>query len=72
MDAVFGHGNFRNEIVWPRNESGAKGSQHAALSWGSNVDYLLFYTKSDKPTFNPKILRTFDDEGCAQEISKGG
>ena len=27
----------------------------------SNVDYLLFYTKSD-PTFNPKILRTFDDD----------
>ncbi len=70
MDAVFGHGNFRNEIVWRRNESGAKGSQHAALSWGSNVDYLLFYTKSDKPTFNPKILRTFDDEDARRKFPK--
>ena len=34
MDAVFGHGNFRNEIVWRRNESGAKGSQHASLKLG--------------------------------------
>ena len=70
MDAVFGHGNFRNEIVWRRNESGAKGSQHAALSWGSNVDYLLFYTKSDRPTFNPKILRTFDDEDVRRKFPR--
>ena len=70
MDAVFGHGNFRNEIVWRRNESGAKGSQHAALSWGSNVDYLLFYTKGDRPTFNPKILRTFDDEDVRRKFPK--
>ena len=70
MDAVFGHGNFRNEIVWRRNESGAKGSQHAALSWGSNVDYLLFYTKGDRPTFNPKILRTFDDEDVRRKFPR--
>ena len=70
LDAIFGHRNFRNEIVWRRNESGAKGSQHAAMSWGSNVDYLLFYTKGDHPTFNPKILKSLDDEGVRRKFPK--
>ena len=70
LDAIFGHQNFRNEIVWRRNESGAKGSQHAAMSWGSNVDYLLFYTKGDRPTFNPKILKSLDDEGARRKFPK--
>ena len=45
MDAIFGLPNFQTEILWRRNESGAKGSQHKAKSWGNNVDYLLFCTK---------------------------
>ena len=45
-------------------------SVDSGLSWGSNVDYLLFYTKSDKPTFNPKILRTFDDEDARRKFPK--
>ena len=45
MDATFGQNNFRDEMVWRRNESGAKGSQHSPMSWGSNVDYLLYLHK---------------------------
>ena len=42
MDAVFGSSHFRNEIVWRRNESGAKGSQYMPSGWGNNIDLLLF------------------------------
>lgn len=55
MDTIFEHKNFRNEIHWRRNESGAKGSQHSARSWGSNVDSIFFYTKDHKSYFNPQI-----------------
>ena len=70
LDAIFGHNNFRNEIVWRRNESGAKGSQHAAKSWGSNVDYLLFYTKGNRPTFNPRIIKALDEEEERRKFPK--
>ncbi len=53
MDGVFGNEHFRNEIHWRRNESGAKGSQHSARSWGSNVDSVFFYTKGSNSFFNP-------------------
>ena len=47
MDGVFGHGNFRNEIVWKRT------SAHSdAGTMGSVHDTLLFYTKSKRFTFN--------------------
>ena len=61
LDAVFGSGQFRNQIVWRRNESGAKGSQHAPNTWGNNADCLLFYAKSDAVNFDPRIMRDFDD-----------
>ena len=54
MDGVFGKGSFKNEIVWRRNESGAKGSQHTPSSWGSNADFILFYTKSSNTIFEPR------------------
>ena len=47
MDAVFGHKNFRNEIVWKRT------SAHAdAKTMGSVHDCLLQYTRSDSFTYN--------------------
>ena len=69
MDATFGQSNFRDEIVWRRNESGAKGSQHSPMSWGSNVDYLLFYTKGNKPTFEPRI-KALDNDGLYRLFPK--
>ena len=70
MDAIFGKPNFRNEIVWRRNESGAKGSQHTAKSWGNNVDYLLFYAKSDESLLAPRIIKDFDEEDIRLHFPK--
>jgi adenine specific DNA methylase Mod len=47
MDAVFGVENFRNEIIWKR--TGAHSSAHRA---GPVHDVILFYTKSDRYTWN--------------------
>ena len=52
MDAVFGTGNFRNELIWKRQ------SAHSdARGYGSVHDTVLFYAKSDafrwNPTFQP-------------------
>lgn len=48
MDAIFGHENFRNEIVWQRSQSLKVSSRRL----GSNRDIIFFYTKSDRYTFN--------------------
>lgn len=53
MDAVFGARNFRNEIVWERATSKAKGSQHMPKSWGTNTDIILFYARSREASIRP-------------------
>lgn len=52
MDGIFGHRNFRNEIVWKRT-----GSHGGSKRWGPVHDVILFYSMSDKYTWN----RTFQD-----------
>lgn len=47
MDGIFGHNNFRNEIVWRRT-----GSHNKSERWGPVHDTILFYTASDKYTWN--------------------
>ena len=47
LDAVFGHDNFRSEIIWKRS-----GGKSDALRWGITTDRLLFYTKSRHYTWN--------------------
>ncbi len=47
MDGIFGHQNFRNEIIWRRT-----GSHNSARRFGPVHDVILFYTKSDKYTWN--------------------
>ena len=47
MDAVFGAGNFRNEIVWRR--SGGKSDSHR---WGRTTDRILYYAKTGEFTWN--------------------
>jgi len=53
MDAVFGQGNFRNEIMWVRHTSHQRGSQHEPKSWGNTLDTILFYAKSRQTTVQP-------------------
>ena len=47
MDCIFGEKNFRNEIIWQRNDKRGKGSQHSSKKYGANTDTILFYTKSN-------------------------
>lgn len=49
MDEVFGYKNFRNEIIW-HYFMGTKSDRY----WGRKHDTILFYTKSDRWTFNPQ------------------
>lgn len=54
MDTIFDPGNFRSEIVWKRTSahSGAK-------RWGPVHDTILFYTKSDRYTWN-RVYQDYD------------
>lgn len=62
MDGIFGHRNFRSEVVWKR--TGAHGS---ARRWGPVHDTILFYSMSDKYTWNPQYQQ--NDEYLAQRYT---
>lgn len=47
MDGIFGHQNFRNEIIWKRTSS-----HNSAKRWGPVHDVILFYSRSDTYTWN--------------------
>ena len=47
LDAIFGHRDFRSEIVWKRS-----GGKSDASRWGVTTDRILFYSKSDKYIWN--------------------
>lgn len=49
MDAIFGHDNFRNEIVWKRSMA-AKGTTKRRLS--NDHDVILSYQKGDGAKWN--------------------
>jgi len=49
MDAVFGQGNFRSEIIWRRKSSHNK----LTRQYGPIHDTILFYSKSDAFKFHP-------------------
>ena len=55
MDAIFHHSNFRNEIIWKRTS--AHGS---AKRFGPVHDVILFYTKSDRYTWN-RVSQPYDE-----------
>ena len=52
MDDIFGYENFRNEISWCYNSQGKTTKQ-----WNKKHDVILFYTKSDKWTFNSDSVK---------------
>ena len=42
MDAIFGHRNFRSEIIWRRTTAHSDTTRY-----GANTDTILFYSKGD-------------------------
>jgi DNA modification methylase len=56
MDGIFGHQNFRNEIIWKRTSA-----HSSANRYGPIHDTLLFYTKSDTYTWNP-LYQPYDKD----------
>lgn len=55
MDGIFGHQNFQNEIIWKRTSA-----HNSAKRWGPVHDTILFYSYSDKYTWN-KVYQPYDD-----------
>lgn len=55
MDAVFGAGNFRTDIIWKRAYAHSDGKQ-GRKQHGRIHDVLLFYTKGDDWTWNPVYM----------------
>ena len=55
MDAIFGHTNFQNELVW-----GYEKPRSATKVWRRNHDIIFFYTKGRKWTFHPQRMPTLD------------
>ncbi|MYA67053.1 MAG: hypothetical protein F4X09_07775 [Gammaproteobacteria bacterium] len=72
MDAIFGHRNFRNEIVWRRSAS-----HNSADRFGPVHDNILFYAKPDykhRVLFSPHLhgyvdeyFNKSDDRGLYRE-----
>lgn len=56
MDGIFGHNNFRNEIIWKRTTSHTGSKKYGPLH-----DVILFYTASDHFTWN-KPRAGYDEE----------
>ena len=78
MDGIFGHQNFRSEIIWRRT-----GAHGRARRWGPIHDNLLFYTRNAKYTWNRvyqdydedyvnKFYRFFDDGGQYRLVTLDG
>lgn len=69
MDGIFGHDNFRNEIIWKRTSA-----HNSSRRWGPIHDVLLFYSASEKyrwntahqsyePDYEDRYYRYKDDDG---------
>ena len=50
-DSVFGAGRFRNAISWRRTTAHSDASR-----FGRNTDTLLFYARTDRPTWNAQFV----------------
>jgi adenine specific DNA methylase Mod len=57
MDAIFGPGNYRNEITWLRSRN-PKGSQHEAKRYSPDTDILLFYAVSEEARLQYENIKT--------------
>jgi adenine specific DNA methylase Mod len=78
LDAIFQHEQFRNEIIWKRT-----GAHGGSRRWGPVHDSILFYTASDKYSWN-RVFQKYepgyieakyrhrDQRGFFQDVSLTG
>ncbi len=52
LDEIFGRDRCKNEIIWKRTTAHSDGKQ-GSVRFGSVHDVILYYSKSEKCTFNP-------------------
>ncbi|HYF35386.1 MAG TPA: DNA methyltransferase, partial [Prosthecobacter sp.] len=64
LDGVFGFGGFRNEIIWKRTSSHGNVSR----GYGDVTDSILYFTKSDKFTWN-QVYVPYSDEHIAKKFT---
>ena len=65
MDATFGPKNFRNEVTWQRTES-----HNTAGKYGNVADILLYYAKSDAPTWNRGFHKYGESKYSEQQLKR--
>lgn len=61
MDAIFGHGNFRNEIIWRRTSA-----HNNAKGYGNVTDTILYYHRTEHAIWNP----VYGQEYSAAQLSR--
>lgn len=62
MDGIFGHQNYRNEIIWKRADTVKGNVGQGSKRFDANTDTLLFYSKTPgKNTFNPQYAKYNED-----------
>jgi site-specific DNA-methyltransferase (adenine-specific) len=67
MDAVFGPGNFLNEIIWKR-KTGRGETSHKSNRFGTSTDIIFFYSKSNSNVFNTQF--NFEAKGYKEYVDK--
>jgi site-specific DNA-methyltransferase (adenine-specific) len=80
LDAIFGNEHYQNEIVWKRTAAHSD-SKQGATHFGRVHDVIFYYSKGDKPKFNPQWLPydkeyiethyRFIEEGTGRRYRKG-
>jgi site-specific DNA-methyltransferase (adenine-specific) len=69
-DMIFGHGNFRNEVIWKRTNN-PKGSQFKDRKYGVYTDTILFFTKSSNYNFElDRVRQPLTKEEIVEKYSK--
>lgn len=67
LDGIFGHRNFRNEIIW-RRSPGRSGGR----TWGNTHDTILYYTKSDIFVWNDTLIPTTNTNPTSVPLTASG
>lgn len=60
LDSVFGVEDFQNEITWKRS-CAHNDTKQGRKAYGNIADILLYYTKTEEYTFNPRFEK-YDEE----------